>query len=252
MLKNAVKYGLTLSALSCVIPAFADSSYFYDSSQYPEETAEQIMQQKEQEAAQEKARFARTGNDYYVYAGYLYSYHFNDKNTLLILGSDLFTQANISPKDNLPNTFNSVEVGFGKQWSKHLDFQIAYVQQFNKSKNSQIAVVASPLVPGTATIRKKGLSFDFLYIFNPDDRFQVGAELGVEVMHISDTIVANSITYQLPDDNTTEIDPTSGLELVFEMTPSLALRVNGQYAWHTQSKVSSGEVNAFVGLSYII
>lgn len=267
MFKNIIKYCLSLSALSCVIPAFAHSEYFYDSSQYTEISQAEIAKQ-EKEA---ELRFARTGHDYYVYGGYLYSYHFNDKNAVTssettVGNFGITATVTLSPQAALSDTFNGLEIGFGKQWSRHLDFQIAYIQEFEKIKHGTGTVIAGSSAASsltTAKISMKGIGINFLYLLNPDDRFQVGAKLGLRIEHYNETVIATTTpitppnipptnTYELPGHNTAEIDPAGGLEFVYSITPELAVRLNGVYVWHTQSKISSGEVNAFVGLSYIL
>ncbi len=199
--------------------------------------------------------FARDGRAYYVYGGYVFSYHFNDKTAHVWDFPTIATQISVNTKTALPDMFHGYEIGIGKEWGKHLDIQIAYLQQFERTKNATITRISSnPHVSQTSVAKteKKGFGINFLCIFNPDDQIQAGASLGIVVTHISDTLIANTLHYRLPDDNITEIDPAFGLAFVFQVTPKVAFRVNGQYVWHTVNKVSSGEVNSLFGLSYTI
>lgn len=246
MLRKLTQYAvLSLTLLISAGNTFADQQgYYYDSENF------HLLTAKPQDDLYD---FSRSGKAYYVYAGYVYSYHFNDKNTIGASGPLPIFEAAVKPSSDLPDQFHSVEVGVGKEWGKYLDIQIAYMQQFENQKTSTVSIF--PGSTGVSSVGKKsakGLMINFLGIFNPEDQFQVGGEIGISVMSISDYILAGGITYRLPDDDTVEIDPTFGMEFIMQLTHGLAMRLRGQYIWHTDSKISSGEINALAGFSYTL
>lgn len=268
---NRVKYlPIALAISLCATPIFADDHYNYfsmDSTRTPDvsntvaDNSDDNLSMQSYYQRPQHDEYARTGHDYYIYGGYVFSYHFNDKTT--ITSSENLTTGDfltISPKTALPDTFHAIEIGFGKQWGQHLDFQIAYLQQFEKTKTATGSLSSLPgsPVPTSAQISSKGIGINFVFLINPNDPFQVGASFGAHVEHYTQTVTATNTasnitaTYILPDDNTTEIDPTAGLQLIYSFTPEFAIRLHGTYIWHTQSKISSGEINAFVGFSYIL
>jgi len=223
---------------------FADmGGYGYNYSSYQ-------FQMQKAPPKNDSLEFARDGKSYYAYAGYVFSYHFNDK---FITFDDALTEFTIAldGKKALPDQFHGIEVGMGKQLSKHFDLRASYIQQFIEKRNGTISQEGVN-VASLSKVSMKGMSVNLLYFFNTIARFQFGAEIGASIMHVSDIVETSGFTYNLPDNNTTEVDPNLGLELVVHFTPSIALRLNEKYIWHSGSEVSSGELNTLVGLSYAL
>lgn len=260
------------AALLCTVPAVADE-YYYDSNQlntysdtnYSDSDNSFTLvndQRQNNDQAQQSLRlsqdkpsdhpYARKSGEYYFYAGYLYSYHINLSKSHGITASPAagISSISISPKSSLADQYQGVEVGFATAWSRHFDLQIAYIQQFKETKRSSIlSTSASTTYPDSpASLAMKGLSVDFAFILNPDDRFRIAPELGMSVEHYHETATVNSVNYT---NDATEINPTAGLEFAFQLSKRLAIRANVQYAYHPSSDFSSGEVNGMLGFSMI-
>jgi len=246
MLGKHITRGLFMCLLLSVGSAYADDdAYNFDDNSF------QLANQQYWQQRKVDYGFQRDGKSFYVYGGAVLSYHFNDK-TITQYETTGSQQATISAKHTLPDMFNGFAFGFGKEWGLHLDVQLAYVQQLEKTRSGSITTIApSGTLLGVGTKSMKGMTLDFLYIFNPTGQVQAGASLGAMLLAVKDTFKTdNALVYNLPDDNTTEVDPLAGLSFIFQITPKIALRCDSQYVWHTQNQVASGQVNVIVGMSY--
>jgi len=193
--------------------------------------------------------YARDGRSFFLYSGYVYNINFLTTTT-----RDGFnpvatpSQITYSGKSILPDSFNSIEVGFGRQWGKHVDVRFAYIQQFEETKNGTVTPFGGVATAAKGTVSMKGVYLGMDFIFNPNDQFQMGTILGATIADRDIEIIYNNSTFQVED--TTEINPTAGVELLCYLTKSFALRFSGQYTLSAYTKVSSGEMNIFGGLSY--
>lgn len=187
--------------------------------------------------------YAHTANDAYVYAGYVFAYRFLNKSHQTIT-NHTGTAVSYEVEGNTPRYFHSVEAGVGKAISRYVDLQLAYIQQFQQTKNSTISGQAS-----NNRVSMQGLNANLLWIFNPDDQFQVGAKIGVQIADFREKVLLNNVAYY-PVDDTTEINPRFGLDAIYQFSKQVALRVGATYTLSIHRVFYAGSLEGFAGLSY--
>jgi hypothetical protein len=187
----------------------------------------------------------RTGHSIYLFGGYVFADRFLSSDAKTIYDASGSTLTYI-PSKAVPNTFNGLQVGIGKQVSTHFDLQASYIQDF-EAKKSSVYQGLNYLFK----VKSNGLLGDFEYIFNPYSDFQAGLQVGAMITEITNTIsVDNSPYYTVSD--TTKIDPAGGLELLYQFSQDFGVRMSGLYIAETQGTNSHGQIDAIVSLSYIV
>lgn len=192
----------------------------------------------------DESDFTRDGNAFYFFGGYLYTDRLL-KSSQLSISNSQSTQT-YAPKSVLPSTFNGLQIGAGKEWSRHVDFQLSYFQHFIAKKSSTFNGL-----PFSTSVKFNGILADVGYIFNPDDQFQVMAKVGAVVGEFYNTFVVSGASYFITDDET-KIDPAAGVEFLFQFTKHVGFRVSTMYIANTQTSLSNGEINALAALSYTL
>lgn len=191
--------------------------------------------------------YSRTGHELYFFGGYVYTHRFLSDNAKTIHNATGALTTYV-PSTAVPNTFNGLQIGFGKAVSTHFDIQASYIQNFESDKSSSKS--------GTNIIFKvkaNSLLGDVAYIFNPYDQFQVSLQVGAMLMQTTNTIDVNGVQYYTANPSTsTKIDPTLGLAFLMQFTRNMGMRMGLLYAAETQSTNSHGQADALVSLSYTV
>lgn len=222
---------------------FAD--YYFDSSNYPVEPNMKITAENSPEV-----QYAHTKNRFYFYAGYVYTYRFLNGVTQSVVSIQPSPVTATYPvnKNNTPSSFHGMTVGIGKALSDHVDVQVAYLQDFKEKKQFTAADSGGIGSSGRNEISMKGFLADVLYIFNPHSRMRVGIKGGVTVADFDEKIVTPTASWR-PLDNTTEVNPNMGLDLVLQMAKHVALRVDGLYTFSAYRNFYDGDIAVMAGLS---
>lgn len=189
--------------------------------------------------------YSRTGKETYVYGAYLFTNRFLDNKSQTLTGPSGATET-YNVRGVTPKTFHGIDIGIGKAVDRHVDLQFAYVQQFIKKATGTINSMASE-----NTIAMQGLDFNVLYLFNPDDEIQVGAKIGVRVADFHEKVTLNGANYY-PVEDTTEINPKFGMDLIWQFTNSFALRLGAAYTISAYRVIYDGDIGGFMGLSYTL
>ncbi|EKD45065.1 MAG: hypothetical protein ACD_70C00089G0002 [uncultured bacterium] len=196
----------------------------------------------------DESDYSRDGEAVYFFGGVLYADRFlsSSSKSLFNGAGTLYTYI---PDKTFPSSFWGFQLGFGKQLSHHIDMQMAYLQYLKESKSSTTSGVTP--IGLTVSSKMNGMLAAVGYTFNPDDQFQVMAKVGavVDQFYTTSTVTGTSV-YTTEDD--TKVDPVGGLDFLIQLTKNLGIRMSGIYIADTQSVNSSGEVNGFVGLNYIV
>ena len=192
----------------------------------------------------DESDYSRNGNAVYFFGGYVYTDRLLKNSSLTVTDpSGSFTYV---PKINHPDTFNGLQIGVGKEWGRHIDFQVSYFQHFVANKSSTISGY-----PVTTSVKMNGILTNVGYVFNPDDQFQVMATVGAVVAEFYNNITINGSPYTTNDDET-KVDPAIGMQFLMQFTKHVGCRLGVTYIADTQTSLSSGEVSALVGLNYIL
>lgn len=192
----------------------------------------------------DQSDFSRDGTDFYFFGGYVYTDRFLSNKTLTVTnptGSYAYV-----PKQVYPSTFNGFQVGVGKEWGRHIDFQLAYLQHFLATRSGINAGNTF-----NTSVKLNGVLMDVGYVFNPDDQFEVMVKGGAMVAEYYNKFTLTGTPYYTTT-NSTKIDPAAGLDFIFQCNRSVALRLSTVYIADTQTSLSSGELNLMAGLSYTL
>lgn len=237
-MRQVIQYSAIVLLSVCSTLVFAHG---YD---YAKEDSIDYSMQPNFQVANE-SDYERDGKAVYFFGGYVYTYRFYNNSTKSVIDPVNNLTYTFKPKSVFPTSFNGFEVGVGKEATRHIDFQAAYIQQLQKKKSGKtIAGIAT-----SGSIKTNGLLGDVGYVFNPDDEFQVMAKAGVMISETTNYLtVSGSPTFTLSD--STKIDPAAGLDFIFQFSKNVAFRLSGIYVAETQTSYSDGEADAFVGLSY--
>ncbi|MCX7121001.1 MAG: hypothetical protein NTZ67_04405 [Gammaproteobacteria bacterium] len=192
------------------------------------------------------SEFARNGHSFYFYGGYMYTYRFLTNNAKTITnGSGGSTT--YFPKTALPSSFNAIEVAAGKECTRHIDLQVGYIQQFSETTISHNGAATLD-----ANVKMTGLLGDMLYVFDPDEQFQVGAKLGAMISEFYYTFNNRAGTTYYPLSQNTKIDPAVGLDFLMQFTKHSGIRLDTVYVADIQNNNSNGELNTTIGFNYIL
>lgn len=188
--------------------------------------------------------YSRDGTAFYMFGGYLYTKRLLKSSQLSIANEQ--SSLPYVPKNVLPSSFNGLQIGAGKEWGRHIDLQLSYFQHFvERQTRTDLGNTY------TSSVKFNGMLTNIGYVFNPDDQFQVMATLGAVVGEFYNTITVAGNPFYTTDDET-KIDPAVGLEFLLQFTKHVGVRLNTTYIANTQTSYSNGEINAFVGLNYIL
>lgn len=232
-MRRIIQCSTTVLLSLCTTLAFAGG---YD---YPKEDLSGYNLQPNFKVSDE-SDWTRSGNAVYFFGGYVYANRFL-KNTTKTFTSGSAT-ITYKPKSVYPKTFSGVEFGFGKEFSQHIDLQMAYLQYLKETKTTGSTAITSKM---------NAVMGDVGYVFNPDDEFQVMLKAGAVVGQFYTTSLDAGTTY-FPLNDTTKIDPNVGLDFLFQFTKSIGFRVSAMYIADVQSVNSSGEANILAGLNYTL
>lgn len=195
----------------------------------------------------DESDYSRTGHELYFFGGYVYAHRFLSENTITIHNLT-GTPNNYIPSDTVPNSFNGLQIGFGKALSTHFDVQASYIQDLEADKSSSKS--GSNFL---FKVKSNNLLGDVAYIFNPDDQFQVSLQVGAMLTEITNTIYVNNVEYYTATPNmSTKIDPAAGLEFLMKFTQNIGMRISGLYVAETQGTNSHGQMDAIASLSYTV
>lgn len=191
----------------------------------------------------DESDYSRNGRDLYLFGGGLFTYRFLSDDSQTVTSPS--GSRSYVPKNVMPDDFYGIELGFGKELSRHFDAQVAYLQNFSKTKDSRVSGNTS------MTVKMNGIAADVGYVFNPDSQFQVMAKFGTLLSDFHQSITIDNVSYY-PTLDSTKIDPLLGLDFITQFTQRVALRIGVTYAFSTYREASNGQADAFAGLSYIL
>ena len=196
----------------------------------------------------ESTDFSRNGKAVYFFGGYVYTERFLKNTSKDIYNPIDNTTYSYSPKSLFSSSFSGLNIGVGKEVSRYIDFEASYIQQFEQSKSG---TTISPAASTSTTVKMNGMLGDMGIVFNPDDRFQVIGKLGVLLAQFTTTAsIANSASFTFSDN--TKVDPAAGLEFLMQFNRHIGMRLDTLYVADTQSSNSNGEIDAILGLNYIL
>lgn len=225
---------------ACTMCAFAGG---YD---YTKEDLSGYNLQPNFKVNNESKSVGRDGHSVYFFGGYVYADRFLDSGTKTIYDPILNTAYSYTPKNFLPNTFNGLEIGMGKELTRYINVEMAYIQQFVANKSGRVSNT-----PYTTSVKMNGFLADAGFVFNPDDAFQVMAKVGAQLSQFTNSATINN-SASFTFNNTTKVEPALGMEFLWQFNHSLGLRIDMMYVADTQSTNSSGEANALLGLNYTL
>lgn len=190
----------------------------------------------------DESDFSRSGHAVYAFGGYVYTHRFLSGQQNYLFGPP--NPLSYTPSAIFPPDFNGVEIGVGKEWSRHVDFQLAYIQYFRERKYRTIDGVSFYV-----SQKMNGLLGDVAYIFNPDDQFQISAKAGAMLSEFHTNATANGSLY-VPRDDSTKVDPAAGLEFLFQFNRNVGMRVSAMYVAETQTSLTHGQIDLMAGFSF--
>lgn len=195
----------------------------------------------------DESDYSRTGHELYFFGGYAYAHRFLSDKAKTIHNATGTLNTYI-PSDAVPNSFNGLQIGFGKAVSTHFDVQASYIQDFEADKSSSKG--SSNLL---IKVKANSLLGDVAYIFNPQDQFQVSLQVGAMLTQTTNTIDVNGVQYYNASPSmSTKIDPAMGLECLMKFTQNIGMRMSALYTAETQGTNSHGQLDAIASLSYTV
>ena len=196
----------------------------------------------------DESDYSRDGHAVYFFGGYVRTYRFLKNENKIIHDPIKDASYSYTPKNFLPSSFNGLEVGVGKEVTRNINFEAAYMQQFEAKKSG---TTGGNNTAFSTAVKMNGVLGDVGYVFNPDDMFQVMAKLGVMLAQFTTSAtIAGSSSFTFND--STKVDPALGMEFLFQFSKNFGLRMDGMYVADSQSTNTNGEVNALVGLNYTL
>ena len=194
----------------------------------------------------EQSDYARNGHAVYFYGGYLYTYRFLNSSNQTLIGPGGVT-INYTPKNLYPSSFPAgFEFGVGKEWNKYIDLQLAYLQELQQTKSGSVGGYAF-----STQTEVNNLLAAVNVVINPDDMFQASVKVGAMASQFQNKVsIQGSSYYSL--NNSTKIDPAIGMDFLAQFTKHVGLRFGTLYIADIGSSNSSGEINAFLGLNYVL
>ncbi|MDP1574275.1 MAG: hypothetical protein Q8L78_05010 [Coxiellaceae bacterium] len=188
--------------------------------------------------------FARNGKAVYFFTGYMFAHAFwsGDTRTLTTGGGSVTYKPNQLFADN----YNAFEVGVGKEVSRYIDFQFAYLQYLEKTTSTTIAGNHF-----STQVKMNGGLGDIAFIFNPDSQFQVSAKIGVVIAQYAISAAVNGSSYY-PADDSTKIEPALGMDFLYNIIPSTGIRTGILYIADVQNSASYGTLLGTIGVNYTL
>ena len=188
--------------------------------------------------------YARNGHDIYFFSSYIYDYRLLSSSTLTTTQGSNST--NYVPDNVYDSSYNGFEVGVGKEWSRHIDFQILY-EQILKTTRTTIA----GNVTTKAYYQTNGVMGNVLYIFNPDSQFQCYVKLGAAVEDTDNHLTVGNVEYSA-DDHEIAVNPAAGLGLLVQFSQRFGLRLEELYTTSIYNDISNGDLSTRIGLNIMI
>lgn len=184
--------------------------------------------------------YSRNGHAVYVYAGGLFThYFFLNSNITAYSGSNTLSY---NPSTTFQPNYYGFHLGVAKELTKLFDAQLTYLQTLTQNRtNGSIS----------SSYRTLDIVLDVAWILNPDSQFQVSLQGGAALTEATTSLNSRGISYS-PPQSLTEINPEIGAGLAVFMTPSWAIRLSGMYIADLSKVNSNGNINALLGLSYVI
>ncbi|HLB57037.1 MAG TPA: outer membrane beta-barrel protein [Coxiellaceae bacterium] len=188
--------------------------------------------------------YTRNGHAVYFFGGYVYTYRLLNSTTSSIYNPITNVTYSFDPNSLFSNSASNIEVGAGREMSKYINFEAAYIQQFTANKNGDIGGIAT-----TTSVKMSGLLLDMGIAFNPDDQFQVLGKLGAQLSQFTTSAtVANSAAFTFND--STKLDPAVGLEFLMQCSQNFAFRIDTMYVADAQSnQYSDGQIDTLAGIN---
>lgn len=189
------------------------------------------------------SQYARTGHSVYFYGGYLYTERFlSGKAQTLGQTSTMYV-----PRIAFPSSFSGFEFGVGKEFSRHVEIQLAYLQTFKEKKSSLYSGAQY-----NVSSRLNAMLADVGFVINPDDQFQVVTRVGAMVREFYDTVAVGGVPVSGFSTNQTKIEPVAGVDLICHFSRHIAIQAGALYVADSHSNFSHGEINGLAGLSYTL
>lgn len=188
--------------------------------------------------------YARNGKAFYILGGFLYTMRFLRNLTETATSSS--SSVSYSPKNAVPKDFYGFEIGFGKELNRHVDVQVAYLQNLRKTRHSTIN--GSPASVSGKMYGAQGL---IGYMINPNDRFQVMPTVGALLYEITQRMTVGGVSYSISGSRM-RFNPAAGVEFAIFCTKRFAFRLSALYAANTYHSASRGELNVMGGISYTL
>lgn len=239
-MRRSMKVFLLLSLFSASVSVFADG-YDYakeDLAGYVPDDG--VISNGPQHS--DEMNYARNGRSVYFFGGYVYAHQFwKSSSQTLVTGGGSLTY---NPNNIFPNGFNAFQLGIGKELTRYLDMQFAYLQYLQSSKSSTIQGFNA-----STEVKSSGVLGALNIVFNPDSAFQVSAKLGAVVQENDDTVsVAGSSYYTL--NNSTRVQPAIGMDFLWNFVPSFGMRFGLLYIADVEGNYSNGNALGMVSLNY--
>lgn len=192
-------------------------------------------------------QYVRNGRAVYFFGGYLYTYRMYNNSTKTLLDPINDVTYSYQPKNVFPRSYNGVELGIGKELNQYIDVQAAYIQQFQETMSGSLTGGQSY----SSSVRMSALLGDVGFVLNPDDEFQVMLKLGALASQTTYYVnVSNTSAYV--NNDSTQINPAAGVDLIWQFDQNAAFRLSTLYVAETQSSYTDGDIQAFAGFSYSI
>lgn len=231
-----------IQCVSAVALLTSAASSFANGFDYSKEDLEDYTPQNGMKASDSNNVFSRDGKAVYIYGGYMFVHSFWSNSTkTVVTGTGTFTY---QPKNVFSSNYNTFQIGVGKEVSRYVDFQLAYLQYLEKTKSSTVGSNTF-----STQVKTNGVLSDVAVIFNPDSQFQVSAKAGVVIAQYAINVARNGGSYFSVDDNT-RVEPAIGMDFLFNITPSTGIRTGILYIMEVQNKSANGSLGGMIGLNH--
>lgn len=195
----------------------------------------------------DQAEYMRNGHDLYLFGGYVYTRPLlSDSVRTIADPSSSGDTISYKPSKIVPDSFNGLDIGLGKEVSRHFDLQASYLQYFESKKTS--------VLDGSNLhykIKTNAVMGDLAYVINPSSRFQVLCQMGAMLKQTSSMVSGDGSSYYTVSNNT-NVDPMLGMEFLMQFTKSIGLRMGVSYVLQMQDDNSHGNLNGLLALNYVV
>lgn len=191
------------------------------------------------------SEYSRNDSSVYFYSGYLYAHPFLSATIESFFQSS--NQILFTPKATFPTSFNGFEIGVGKELTRYIELETAYLQEITSTKTSTYQGV-----PFSVTTRLNGLLTDAGVVINPDDQFQVIARFGALMGKFYNSGTANGIGVPSLGSDQLRIEPTLGMDLVWNFSRQVGFHVGTMYIADTHTSFTHGQMTVLAALRYTL